>query len=108
MAYFVKASAKVYRKPIQSKCFKDYFSKNLKINQNLNTNQSKHPPKHLFQTLESNKNKKSSIKAQNKKQLLKHKIENKGNFNFSQKLQIPTIEQNYILMPPKLAHPALK
>ena len=24
------------------------------------------------------------------------------------KQQIPTIEQNYILMPPKLAHPALK
>ena len=68
----------------------------------------KHPLKHLFQTLESNKNKNSSIKPQNKKQLLKHKIENKGNFNFSQKQQIPIIEQNYILMPPKQAHPALK
>ena len=63
MAYFVKTSAKVYRKPIQSKCFKDYFSKNLKINQNLDTNQQKYPPKDLFQTLESNKNKKEQHKA---------------------------------------------
>lgn len=39
---------------------------------------------------------------------LKRKIENKGSFNFSQKQQTPIIEQNYILMPPKQAHPALK
>ena len=47
-------------------------------------------------------------KPQSKEQPLKRKFENKGSFNFSQKQQIPIIEQNYILMPPKQARPALK
>ena len=58
--------------------------------------------------LEATKTKITLKKPQSKKYPLKHKIENKGSFNFSQKQQIPIIEQNYILMPPKQARPALK
>ena len=56
MAYFVKANAKVYRISVPSKCFEDYFSKNLKITQNLDTNQPKQHPKHLYHAPRSYKN----------------------------------------------------
>jgi hypothetical protein len=55
---FCKANAKVYRISIPTKCFEDYFSKNLKITQRLDTNQSKQHPKHLYRTSGSRKNKK--------------------------------------------------
>ena len=71
------------------------------INQNNTQNTSTTPQ-------EAIKTKIALKKPQNKKQPLKRKFENKGSFNFSQKQQTPIIEQNYILMPPKQAHPALK
>ncbi|WP_287341374.1 hypothetical protein, partial [Prevotella sp.] len=64
---FCKASAKVYRISIPTKCFEDYFSKNLKITQRLDTNQSKQHPKHLYRTSGSRKNKNSATKPQSKK-----------------------------------------
>jgi len=73
---FCKADAKVYRISVPTKCFEDYFSKNLKITQSLDTNQSKQHPKHLYRTSGSHKNKNSTTKPQNKKSPLKRKIEN--------------------------------
>lgn len=71
------------------------------INQNNTQNTSTTPQ-------EAIKTKIALKKAIKQEKPLKRKIKNKGSFNFSQKQQIPIIEQNYILMPPKQAHPALK
>jgi len=59
---FCKASAKVYRISIPTKCFEDYFSKNLKINQSLDTNQPKQRQTHLYHSPRSHKNKNSTTK----------------------------------------------
>ena len=59
---FCKASAKVYRISIPTKCFEDYFSKNLKINQSLDTNQSKQRQTHPYRNSGSHKNKNSTAK----------------------------------------------
>ena len=108
MACFVKRVQRYTEFPFPPNVLENIFQKNLKITQNLDTNQSKQHPKHLYHTPGSHKNKIALKKPQSKEQPLKRKFENKGSFNFSQKQQIPIIEQNYILMPPKQAHPALK
>ena len=63
---FCKASAKVYRISVTTKCFGEYFSKNLKITQSLDTNQPKQHPRRLYRTSGSHKNKNSATKPQNK------------------------------------------
>jgi len=60
---FCKADAKVYRISVPTKCFEDYFSKNLKITQSLDTNQPKQHPKHLYRTSGSHKNKKIALQS---------------------------------------------
>ncbi|MEZ7747144.1 hypothetical protein, partial [Prevotella jejuni] len=59
---FCKASAKVYRISIPTKYFEDYFSKNLKINQSLDTNQPKQHQTHPYSSSRSHKNKNSTTK----------------------------------------------
>jgi len=64
---FCKASAKVYRISVPTKCFEEYFSKNLKITQSLDANQPKQHPRYPYHISGSHKNKNSATKPQNKK-----------------------------------------
>ncbi|MFC2438359.1 MAG: hypothetical protein ACFNS5_07495, partial [Prevotella melaninogenica] len=57
---FCKASAKVYRNSFPTKCFKEYFSKNLKISQSLDANQAKRHQIHPYRSSGSHKNKNST------------------------------------------------
>jgi len=60
---FCKANAKVYRNSFSTKCFEDYFSKNLKTNQNLDTNQPKQHQTHPYHSSGSYKNKKIALQS---------------------------------------------
>jgi len=59
---FCKASAKVYRISFTTKCFEEYFSKNLKINQSLDANQPKRHQTHPYRSSGSHKNKNNTTK----------------------------------------------
>ena len=63
MACFVKRMQRYTEFPFPPNVLKNYFSKNLKISQRLDTNQSKQHPKHLYHSPGSHKNKNSTYKA---------------------------------------------
>ena len=72
---FCKADAKVYRISNPTKYFEDYFSKNLKINQSLDTNQPKQHRTHPYHSsgaiktktaLQSHKTRNNPLNAKSK------------------------------------------